>query len=618
MPMEMENVPSPSASAASVASTAPATYSSQPAKISRGRLVAVTLAVIIYTCLATVKSTLYFPFCRTLVVCGKNYSSTTCPMNVSKDNSGGGHDSRDWSGSDFCGDRCAVADAAQVLKSFGDVFNIVCQILFMPLLGAVSDVHGRRNFLVLGAFGLFVQIVLCGLAARDVFPAAETDTEPYVGIGPAFLLIVSSMIQGGTSTFLATVVSMVADVYPSSSGSGRRNNPNIENDDHKTIHMNPVTGGSQVEGNMPETKLQMFSDPNELENVELMQEERPLVQTGKSKALEKAMGILQGVKALGTVAGTIVGVLLISHNYADYADKFIALSVLGFVMVILSVYAPETLVKSPTQLNENLISHDSTHEKNSDAHGLSHGTLNSSPMSMSKAEGDNGHPSNTILSAASTKISKFCGLSRGPFAHIDLILEDRVLRSIALYAIFFAFGGACLSTISAYTVSDLNWTQTESTFALVGGGCIGLISLCASSCIVPRFGSLLSMVLSSAIATTGLLVMCLSPLSSYFFVAGFAFLCSGSFGIVAYLSFVSMRVDPDRQGEMQGAIGACGLVGFVIGQFMFSQLFVYLENGTKWIVLLIGAFISSIACLLVLRIWKSNKWSLGRSQSVNV
>ena len=42
---------------------------------SRLRLVAVVVAVVIYTCLATVKNTIYFPFCRTLIVCSANYST---------------------------------------------------------------------------------------------------------------------------------------------------------------------------------------------------------------------------------------------------------------------------------------------------------------------------------------------------------------------------------------------------------------------------------------------------------------------------------------------------------------------------------------------------------------
>ena len=161
-----------------------------------------------------------------------------------------------------------------------------------------------------------------------------------------------------------------------------------------------------------------------------------------------------------------------------------------------------------------------------------------------------------------------------------------------------------MSTVSAYTLSDLRWTQTEATLAFIGGGLIALISLLTSSCIVPRLGSLLAMVVSSGLATSGLAVMCLSQLSAFFFVVGFAILCAGAFGIVAYLSFVSARVDPSRQGEMQGAIGACGLAGFVVGQFLFSQLFVHLPEGTKWIVFVLGVAVSGVACGLVLKLWR--------------
>ena len=44
---------------------------------------------------------------------------------------------------------------------------------------------------------------------------------------------------------------------------------------------------------------------------------------------------------------------------------------------------------------------------------------------------------------------------------------------------------------------------------------------------------------------------------------------------------------------MQGAIGACGLTGFAIGQLIFSQLFLNLPERTKWVVFVIGAAISA-------------------------
>ena len=55
---------------------------------------------------------------------------------------------------------------------------------------------------------------------------------------------------------------------------------------------------------------------------------------------------------------------------------------------------------------------------------------------------------------------------------------------------------------------------------------------------------------------------------------------------------------------MQGAIGACGLAGFVVGQFLFSQLFVHLPEGTKWIVFVLGVAVSGVACGLVLKLWR--------------
>ena len=44
------------------------------------------------------------------------------------------------------------------------------------------------------------------------------------------------------------------------------------------------------------------------------------------------------------------------------------------------------------------------------------------------------------------------------------------------------------------------------------------------------------------------------------------------FGLVAYLQFISARVDPSRMGALQGALGACVLFGFILGNTLFTIL----------------------------------------------
>ena len=127
-----------------------------------------------------------------------------------------GHNSRNWA-VDFAATESARRTPRGSEELRGRVQHYL-QVVLMPVLGAISDSKGRRQFLILGAFGLFVQFVLCGMAAKDVFSEDRPDVAPYVGFGPACLVLISSMIQGGTSTFLATVVSMVADVHQRSGG----------------------------------------------------------------------------------------------------------------------------------------------------------------------------------------------------------------------------------------------------------------------------------------------------------------------------------------------------------------------------------------------------------------
>ena len=69
-------------------------------------------------------------------------------------------------------------------------------------------------------------------------------------------------------------------------------------------------------------------------------------------------------------------------------------------------------------------------------------------------------------------------------------------------------------------------------------------------------------------------------------------------GLVAGLQFISARVDPSRMGALQGALTACALIGGVLGQFLFTALFV-MDEIPKNIVFVIGSIVSGCGTLLV-------------------
>jgi hypothetical protein len=90
----------------------------------------IALAVV-YTAVVATRSTLGFPFLRTLVEC--DYPS---PPDVDRDSSS-------WSGSAHCNDTGIVVDQAQVAKAFASGCDLALQCIALPVYGSVADSFGR-------------------------------------------------------------------------------------------------------------------------------------------------------------------------------------------------------------------------------------------------------------------------------------------------------------------------------------------------------------------------------------------------------------------------------------------------------------------------------------------
>ena len=90
--------------------------------------------------------------------------------------------------------------------------------------------------------------------------------------------------------------------------------------------------------------------------------------------------------------------------------------------------------------------------------------------------------------------------------------------------------------------------------------------------------------------------MAMAPLSPALFMIGMLTLCSSGFGGVAYLQFISARVDASQMGAIQGALSASGLMAYIIGSNLFTLLSVGLRNEVRWACYLIGAGLMALAC----------------------
>ena len=79
------------------------------------------------------------------------------------------------------------------------------------------------------------------------------------------------------------------------------------------------------------------------------------------------------------------------------------------------------------------------------------------------------------------------------------------------------------------------------------------------------------------------------------------------------LSNCQARIDPTKQGELQGTLGSCALAGFALGNVGYSGLFYFVEN-QEWLIFMLGTIFSLLALLLIchyyLCVFDSNEFSV--------
>jgi DHA1 family tetracycline resistance protein-like MFS transporter len=269
--------------------------------------------------------------------------------------------------------------------------------------------------------------------------------------------------------------------------------------------------------------------------------------------LGNALGKLQGVKAFGVALGSGVGFYFVTLNLENYTSMLLICVVPTVLAILCVIAAPETLLQNASIVGEDLPSVSDENQR--------------------------------------TRCQTFCSPYR-------LLRGSWVLSLIALAVFLFVLGISCLSVCLAFMTLTFGWTSTQSTLALLVGLVCGLISLFCAGRIPLRIRPLRAIFVASTIATCGVAIMALAPLSWFFFMLGLLLMSSSAFGIVAYLQWISAQVDPGQMGALQGALGACAMTGQVLGSNVFLYLFVWLGE-RRWICFLIGAADMSLACGLL-------------------
>lgn len=118
------------------------------------------VVALLYALSVVGRSTLSFPFLRTLIRC--EYPT---PESFNRD-------SEDWSGSSMCNDTDTVINQAQVLRGVTQGLDIALQCVALPVFGHVADVYGRKAVVMVAFYGLTISGALMAIAAasKDFWP----------------------------------------------------------------------------------------------------------------------------------------------------------------------------------------------------------------------------------------------------------------------------------------------------------------------------------------------------------------------------------------------------------------------------------------------------------------
>jgi MFS family permease len=295
------------------------------------------------------------------------------------------------------------------------------------------------------------------------------------------------------------------------------------------------------------------------------------------------MSYFHAVRGVGAGIGAMLGYYFVTLDLDDYSSTFLFLSVLGGCAVATASCAPETLV------------------------------LSEKKMPIVRDESLTGEPSAEDAASAADGTRRCDKRRGGSCGAWGLIFGSRTILLLTSFVFCFVFGASSLTISQSFMTSEFEWSDDTVTLAGIAGGAFGFGSLLASGQIIPRLGALLSVVVASFLATAGILLMAVgSQIHHTVFMLGFFVLFASAFGVIAYVQYISARVDPNRMGALQGGIAAFALSAWIIGSNLSAVLNRDLPIPQRWSIFLGGGLVSAVGCVIALYLYSTRDWKQKR------
>ena len=174
-----------------------------------------------------------------------------------------------------------------------------------------------------------------------------------------------------------------------------------------------------------------------------------------------------------------------------------------------------------------------------------------------------------------------CAEVSAAFSRFRILAERPYLGLLGVIILCLTMAVSVISLAQAFVIAAYGWTQTAAVLVLILVGLVGFGSSLFAPWLVARYGPRNIFRLAIGLATTGLTIMTMSPLSVFFFIFGAFFLVTASIGFPAYYALVASRVHESQLASVLGVLGSIVIAATAIAYPMYAAIFRVVGSGGK-------------------------------------
>ena len=219
-----------------------------------------------------------------------------------------------------------------------------------------------------------------------------------------------------------------------------------------------------------------------------------------------------------------------------------------------------------------------------------------------------GTTTTTTTTTTSTCCSKeWCRSSI--FSFLIFLSENRPIAYVAAFLFLLGIQLASMEDITAFMSLDLCLSPSTITIISPIKTAVLAVSVGGAGFVLARVGALSGLCFAGFVSMAGLLFMSFANVSIIFFFVGLLLFSTLGFSQVAYLQFISARVDPSVVAGVQASLGSIFALGMVVGKPLFLFLFAWPSLPNHYL-FLIGAGLGIPATAVIMYL----KWTMSSTK----